>query len=71
MPILSSFQGTLKREAVYPNDFLNISVCKDYINHYINEYNNGRPDSSLSELPPAYFRERALLNLLDDVKLVA
>ncbi|MCK8824327.1 IS3 family transposase [Fuchsiella alkaliacetigena] len=68
---IESFHGTLKREEVYQNYYRHIAHCKGSIDEFIAKYNQERPHSSVSGVPPAYYHSQLVNELIDGVKLVA
>ncbi|WP_282706226.1 IS3 family transposase [Fuchsiella alkaliacetigena] len=68
---IESFHGTLKREEVYQTHYRHIAHCKGSIDEFVARYNQERPHSSISGVPPAYYHSQLVNELIDGVKLVA
>lgn len=68
---IESFHGTLKREEIYQKQYLNINHCKKSIAEFINKYNTDRPHSGVNDLPPAYYHEQILDNVISGIKIAA
>lgn len=53
---IESFHNSFRRECLTQHYFIDITDAQQVIEQYRSEYNNDRPHSSLSHLPPAHFR---------------
>lgn len=53
---IESFHNALRRECLTQHYFLNLVDAERALQHYRDDYNNGRPHSSLGNQSPAHFR---------------
>lgn len=68
---IESFHGTLKRCEVYQNYYHNIMDCKESIADFIDRYNTDRPHSGTEDLPPSYYKNQVVDNVIDGIKFAA